>query len=153
MNDTLWLTCIRINHKFILLRNMYKLLQWRGQITWLCGIEFFINRKYRVRCGGKGERNTSFSLLEYYMSEVHHFLPLRGDLPGSPSPNLKPFTWTKREQFGRFSLSSQISYKKTVTRNLDLGINLAKKIWHPQIYPTIMLRLQNMMSFWFFDFR
>ena len=23
---------------------MYKLLQWRAQITWLCGMEFFINR-------------------------------------------------------------------------------------------------------------
>ena len=125
-----------------------------SQITWLCGIEFFINRKYRVRCGGKVERNISFSLLEYYIFEVHHFLPLRGDLPGSPSPNLKPFTWPKREHsLVAFRYLAKSVTKKTVTRNLDLGINLAKKIWHPQIYPMIMLRLQNMMSFWFFDFR
>ena len=37
-------------------------------------------------------------------------------------------TW---RPFGRFSFSSLISYKKTVTRNLGLGINLAKKNMAP----------------------
>ena len=78
------------------------------------GIEFFINCKYRVRCGGKGERNISFSLLEYYICEVHHFLPLRGDLTDSPSPNLMPFTWPKREN----SLVAFRFLVKSVTKKL-----------------------------------
>ena len=38
-----WLTCIRKITNLFCLNYMHELLQWRAQITWLCGTEFFLN--------------------------------------------------------------------------------------------------------------
>ena len=44
---------------YFALRNMFKLLKWRSQITWLCGMEFFTDLFEYERQNGR-ERGNCF---------------------------------------------------------------------------------------------